>query len=49
MRFHTSNPDPWTMPRQRSDASQRFRIHGPIQPMESEPGFFKRLFSSRLH
>ena len=41
--YRTSRPDPWAVPRPYSDPSLRYRIHGPIQPME-EPGFFARLF-----
>jgi len=41
--FRSSRPDGWTMPRPHRDASLRYRMHGPIQPME-EPGFLARLF-----
>lgn len=38
MRFRSSSPDSWTLPRPHSDASQRYMKHGPIQPMlESRP------------
>jgi hypothetical protein len=41
--YKSSQPDPWVMPRPYRDASLRYMMHGPIQPME-EPGFFARLF-----
>lgn len=40
--FRSSRPDHWTLPRPYRDASMRYHVHGPIQPME-EPGFFARL------
>ncbi len=36
MRFRSSNPDRWTQPRPHRDASLRYHMHGPIQPMELE-------------
>ena len=44
--FRSSRPDSWVQPRPFSDASQRYRMHGPIRPME-EPGFLTRLFGLR--
>jgi hypothetical protein len=44
--YRSSRPDGWTMPRPYRDASLRYMMHGPIQPME-EPGFFARLFGAR--
>ncbi|MGX7925096.1 hypothetical protein ACWPMX_00830 [Tsuneonella sp. HG094] len=44
--FRSSRPDPWVQPRPFTDASQRFRMHGPIRPME-EPSLFARLFGFR--
>jgi hypothetical protein len=41
--FHSSKPDNWVLPRPHSNASLRYRKHGPIQPMK-QPGFFARLF-----
>jgi hypothetical protein len=41
--FRSSRPDGWTMPRPHRDPSLRYRMHGPIQPME-EPSFLARLF-----
>jgi hypothetical protein len=41
--YRSSQPDPWVMPRPHRDASLRYMIHGPIQPME-QPGFLARLF-----
>ena len=43
LRFNSSAPDKWVLPRPHSDASTRFAKHGKIQPME-KPGFFARLF-----
>jgi len=42
--YRSSQPDRWTMPRPHQDASTRYRIHGPILPMEEQPGLFARLF-----
>ena len=39
-------PDGWTMPRPYRDASLRYMMHGPIQPME-EPGLLARLLGWR--
>lgn len=47
MRFNSSNPDPWTMPRPPLDPSQRLRKHGRIQPMEGESRSFLDLFRWR--
>jgi hypothetical protein len=44
--FRSSRPDNWVMPRPFHDASLRYQMHGPIQPME-EPSLLERLFSSR--
>ena len=46
-RYSSSNPDQWTLPRAVSDANQRYRKHGPLQPMPEAPGLFRRMF--RLH
>ncbi|MCB2050738.1 MAG: hypothetical protein KDE63_04835 [Novosphingobium sp.] len=43
--YRSSRPDSWTMPRPYSDASLRFRKHGPIEPMD-KPGFLARLFGA---
>ncbi|WP_347304062.1 hypothetical protein V5740_05465 [Croceibacterium sp. TMG7-5b_MA50] len=40
--FRSSQPDRWTMPRPHQDASTRYRIYGPILPMEERPGFLAR-------
>jgi hypothetical protein len=45
--YRSSQPDRWVMPRPHRDASLRYMIHGPIQPMEQEPGLFARLFRKR--
>lgn len=42
-RFTTSRPCTWVEPRPVQDASARYRMHGPILPMD-EPGFLSRLF-----
>lgn len=34
LRFTTSRPNEWVIPRPHSDAHQRYRIHGPIQSMD---------------
>ncbi|ANY19455.1 hypothetical protein A6F68_00930 [Tsuneonella dongtanensis] len=44
--FRTSRPDTWVQPRPHSDPSTRFRMHGPIRPME-EPGLLARIFGFR--
>ena len=44
--YRTSRPDPWTLPRAHRDASLRYHMHGPIQPMdyqERPAGFWRRL------
>ena len=45
--FRSSRPDRWTQPRPYRDATLRLMTHGPIQPMEEEPGFLARLFGLR--
>lgn len=43
--YRSSSPDQWTLPRPTTDASLRYRKHGPIQPMVTERrGIFARLF-----
>ena len=42
--YHSSSPCPWVRPRPYTDASLRFRKHGPVQPMEEPRGFWARLF-----
>jgi hypothetical protein len=42
--FRSSRPDSWTVPRPFTDASQRYMSHGPIQPMQQERAFWRRLF-----
>ena len=44
--YRSSRPDGWTMPRPDRDASLRYMMHGPIQPME-EPSLLARLFGAR--
>ncbi len=44
--YRSSRPDGWTMPRPYRDASLRYMMHGPIQPME-EPGLLARLLGWR--
>ena len=46
MSYRSSRPDSWVMPRPHRDASLRYQMHGPIQPME-EPGFLARLLGAR--
>ena len=41
--YHSSRPDPWTLPRSVQDPSQRLVKHGKILPMDYKPGFFSRL------
>jgi hypothetical protein len=43
MSYRGSRPDSWTMPRPHTDASLRYHKHGPIQPMDEERGFLRRL------
>ena len=45
--FRSSRPDAWVQPRPYRDASQRYMQHGPILPMDNEPGFFARLFGAK--
>lgn len=40
--FRSSRPDMWTLPRPYSDASLRYRKHGPIQPL-TRPSLWERL------
>jgi hypothetical protein len=40
---HRDRPCAWVEPRPHSDASLRFRKHGPIRPMR-EPGLLERIF-----
>ncbi len=47
MRYMSSNPDKWVQPRPHRDASLRYMMHGPIRPMDEEPGLLRKLF--RLH
>ena len=42
--FRSSQPDRWTMPRPQQNAGTRYRIHGPILPMEEQRGFLARFF-----
>ena len=42
MRFNSTNPDRWTQPRPHRDASLRYQMHGPIQPMDQELGILRR-------
>ena len=39
--YKSSQPDRWVSPRPHRDASLRYMMHGPIQPME-QPGFSLR-------
>jgi hypothetical protein len=41
--FRSSQPDRWTMPRPHQDAGTRYRIYGPVLPMEERRGFLARL------
>jgi len=45
-RFRSSRPDSSILPRPHTDAHQRYRTYGPIQPMERQ-GFFERLLFGR--
>ena len=42
MRYRSSRPDDWVMPRPHRDAHQRYLTYGPIQPMD-QPGLLERL------
>lgn len=42
MRFRSSRPDDWVMPRPHLDAHQRYQTYGPIQPMD-KPGLLERM------
>lgn len=44
--YRGSKPAQWVQPRPPMNACQRFRIYGPIQPME-RPGLFGRLLGWR--
>jgi hypothetical protein len=44
LQYRSSKPDAWVMPRPHQDASLRYRTHGPVLPMESDRGFWARLF-----
>jgi hypothetical protein len=45
-RYTSSRPHDTALPRQHLDAHARYRVFGPIQPME-QPGFLQRLFGRR--
>jgi hypothetical protein len=42
MRYRSSRPNNWIIPRPHRDAHQRFRTYGPVRPMH-EPNWFERL------
>jgi len=44
--FRSSRPHSSILPRPHTDAHQRYRTYGPIQPM-AKPGFFERLLFGR--
>ena len=41
--YRSSRSDQWTSPRPYSDASLRYRAHGPVQPMDyAQPSLLTR-------
>lgn len=44
--YRSSRPHQWIVPRPHTDAHQRMRTYGPIQPMD-EPSWLDRLFFGR--
>jgi hypothetical protein len=44
LNYRSSRPDSWTMPRPHCDAALRRMKYGPIQPMDEDRGFLRRLF-----
>lgn len=44
LNYRCSRPDSWTLPRPHSDVATRRMKYGPIQPMDEDRGFFRRLF-----
>ncbi|MBB4856934.1 hypothetical protein HNO88_000231 [Novosphingobium chloroacetimidivorans] len=45
-RYRSSRPYTTATPRPQMDAHARYRVYGPVQPMD-EPSFLKRLFGRR--
>jgi hypothetical protein len=46
VKFRSSRPDPWFLPRAHQDPAQRRRIYGPLLPMEP-PTLWERLLRAR--
>ena len=48
LRYQSSRPDSWNVPRSNLHPSERKAVYGAIQPMEPEPkGWLRRLFGRR--
>ena len=48
LRHHRAgNTHSWRFDRRPQDASLRYQVHGPIQPMASDRSFLARLFGGR--
>jgi hypothetical protein len=45
--YRSSRPDGWTVPRAYSDASLRYRSHGPVLPMR-EDSWLERVLDRML-
>ncbi|WP_172438985.1 hypothetical protein [Porphyrobacter sp. TH134] len=45
--FRSSRPDHWVSPRPTRDPARGRAIHGPLQPMWSQPGLVARLLGLR--
>jgi hypothetical protein len=46
--FRSSRPDQWVSPRPTRDPARSRAIHGPLQPMRSEPRGLARLLTLGL-
>jgi hypothetical protein len=42
--YRSSRPDHWVSPRPTRDPARLMAIHGPLRPMQGEPGLIARLF-----
>jgi len=47
LRYQSSRPDSWNVPRASLHPSERRAVYGAIQPMEEPKGWLRRLFSRR--
>ena len=45
--YRSSRMDSWSAPRPHSDPNTRYRVYGPIRPMDEDRGLLWRLFIRR--